>query len=80
MRTLLDLFVTAVRLHPLRLALGTFAIVHAALLALVFVIGRSDPGLNVNGIVLGWIASFLFWTALHWAWHRTDARRQQEQV
>lgn len=68
------------KLNPWRIALGTFAIVHAALLLTVFVVGHSHPGFNVNGVVVGHVVSFLFWTALHWAWHKTDRGRQQEQV
>ena len=74
------LLVKTTKLNPLRLAFSTFVIVHALLLALGFVIHRNDPTLSLNGVVLGYVVSFLFWTCLHWAWHRSDARRQQEQV
>jgi hypothetical protein len=75
------LLVKTTKLNPLRIAFVTFSVVHALLLLLVFVIARSDPAsFNVNGGVLGYVMSFLFWTGLHWAWHRTDARRRQEQV
>ena len=61
--------------------IATFAIVHAAQLLLIFIISRSDPGaFNLPGGVLGNVVSFLFWTGLHWAWHRRDGMRQQEQV
>lgn len=69
------------KLKPLRTAFVTFAVVHILLLLLVFVIARSDPGLNVNGVVIGYVVSFLFWTALHWVWwNRRDRLTQQGQV
>ena len=74
------LLLKTTKLNPLRIALATFAVVHAVLLGLVFVIGRGDPSLNVNGVVIGYVVSFLFWTGLHWVWHRRDGMRQQEQV
>ena len=74
------LLIKTTKLNPVRVAFATFGIVHALLLLLIFIIARSDPGgVNVNGTVLAHVASFLFWTALHWAWHRRGMR-QQEQV
>jgi hypothetical protein len=74
------LLIKTTKLNPVRVAFATFAIVHALLLLLIFIIAQSDPGgINVNGTVLAHLASFLFWTALHWAWHRRGMR-QQEQV
>lgn len=74
------LLLKTTRMSPLRIALGTFAVVHAALLGLIFVIAQREPGMNLNGTILAYVMSFLFWTALHWAWHRRDGMRQQEQV
>ena len=74
------LLAMSTKLNRWRTALATFAIVHAALLLLAFIMGRSIGDLHVNAAVLAYVVSFLFWTGLHWAWHRTDARRQQEQV
>ena len=75
------LLLKTTKLNPVRLALATFAIVHAAQLLLIFIISRSDPAaFNLPGGVLGNVVSFLFWTGLHWAWHRRDGMRQQEQV
>lgn len=70
------------KLDPLRTAIGTFAVVHVVLLLLaVLVAGRVDAGFNSSGVVTGYVVSFLFWTGLHWAWHKTNgANRQQEQV
>ena len=75
------LLLKTTKLNPVRLALATFAIVHVAQLLLIFIISRSDPGaFNLPGGILGNVVSFLFWTGLHWAWHRRDGMRQQEQV
>ena len=76
------LLVKTTKLNPLRIAFVTFGVVHALLLLLCFVIASSDPAsFNVNGVLVGYVVSFLFWTILHWAWHRTSTHmRQQEQV
>jgi hypothetical protein len=69
------------KLKPLRTAFVTFAVVHVLLFLLGFVLARNDPGLNVNGVVLGYVVSFLFWTTLHLVWwRRKDRLTQQEQV
>jgi len=58
------------KLDPFRIALWTFATVHAALLLfIVLVISRVDPGFNVF-VVIAYPVSFLIWTALHFAWRR----------
>ena len=73
------LLIKTTKLNPVRVAFATFAIVHALLLLLIFIIARIDPaGINVNGTVLAHVASFLFWTALHWAWHRRGMRQQEQ--
>ena len=75
------LLLKTTKLNPVRLAVVTFAIVHVAQLLLIFIISRSDPGpFNLPGGVLGNVVSFLFWTGLHWAWHRREGMRQQEQA
>ena len=59
------------KLDPLRIALSTFAVVHAALLLLVLVISRNDPRFNVTATVIGYVVSFAIWAGLHFAWrHR----------
>lgn len=69
------------KLDPLRIALGTFAVLHAVLLLLLaLVAGRNDPRFNLSGVVTGYVVSFLFWTAVHWAWHKTNGTRQQEEI
>ena len=55
---------------PFRIALWTFATVHAALLLfIVLVISRVDPGFNA-AVVVAYPVSFAIWTALHFAWRR----------
>ena len=58
------------KMDPFRIALWTFATVHAALLLfIVLVISRVDPGFNVF-VVIAYPVSFLIWTALHFVWRR----------
>jgi len=58
------------KLDPFRIALWTFATVHAALLLfIVLVISRIDPGFNLF-VVIAYPVSFVIWTALHFAWRR----------
>ena len=58
---------------PFRIALWTFATVHAALLLfIVLVISRVDPGFNL-GVVVAYPISFVIWTALHFAWWRRQS-------
>jgi hypothetical protein len=67
------------KLNRLRIALGTFAVVHALLLLLAVVVaGKADPGFNMGAVTVGYVVSFLIWTGLHWAWHRTDGSRQEQ--
>ena len=69
------------RLSPLRIVVGTFAVVHLVpLLFLVLVAGRNSEGFSLSGVVVGYVVSFLFWTGLHLAWQKTDGSRRQEQV
>lgn len=57
---------------PLRIALWTFAVVHAVLLLFVLlVVSRIDPVFNPAKVVTGYVVSFVIWAALHFAWrHR----------
>ena len=75
------LLLKTTKLNPVRLAFTTFAIVHLLLLGLIAIIARVDPSpVNVAGVILGYVVSFLFWTGLHWAWHSANGGRQQEQI
>jgi hypothetical protein len=72
------LLVKTTKLNPLRIALGTFAAVHAVLLLfLALVAGPNDPRFNLSSVVVGYVVSFLFWVGLHWAWWKTDGGMQE---
>ena len=59
------------KFDPLRVALWTFAIVHAVPLLFVLLIGRNDPRFNLTATVIGYAVSFAIWAGLHFAWrHR----------
>ena len=65
------------KFNRLRIALGTFGVVHAVLfLFAVLVASRVDPGFHLGAVTVGYVVSFLFWTGLHWAWHRTEEKAQ----
>jgi len=70
------LLLKTTKFDPLRIALSTFAVVHAVLLLFILlVLSRIDPAFNLGGVLLGYVVSFLFWAGLHWAW-RLRSRNQ----
>ena len=74
------LLLKTTKLNPFALALATFAVVHAVLLALDFACcQQSDPGFNLPGVSLVIVVSFLFWTGFHWAWTSNGAENQPQQ-
>lgn len=60
------------KFDPLRIALWTFAIVHAGLLLIAMVlVSRVEPRFNATATVIGYVVSFAIWAGLHFAWrHR----------
>ena len=73
------LLVKTTRFNPFRVALWTFAIVHALpLLFLTLVLGPNDPKLNLPNVVVGYLVSFLIWTGLHWTWRMTSRQPTTE--
>jgi hypothetical protein len=68
---LLFILLKATRVNALRATLWVFGVVHIMLFLLVFLISRSDPGVNLPSTVIGYLVSFVFWTGLHWAWRLT---------
>jgi len=59
----------ATRLSTFRTALWSLLIVNGALLLITTLIGmRVDPGFNFPTILIAYLASFLFWLAIHWIW------------
>jgi hypothetical protein len=60
----------ATKLNPLRIALWTFAVVHAALyLFTVLVISRLVPT-NLTEVIVAYVVSFAIWAGFHFAWRR----------
>jgi hypothetical protein len=59
------------RLNSMRVVCTTFLVVHVLPLLLVLVIARNDPRFNVSSTIIGYVASFIFWTGLHWAWSKS---------
>lgn len=73
------LLIQTTRFNPFRVALWTFAVVHALpLLFLMVVLGPSDPKLNLPNVVVGYLVSFVFWTGLHWTWRMTSRQPTTE--
>lgn len=61
------LLVMATRLNALRVALWTLAVVNGVLLILSVVLGsRVDPQFKLATVLVGYVASFVFWFGLHW--------------
>lgn len=69
------LLVKTTKREPLRIALWTFVVVHAALVTLIAIIGPRIGGyFSFGPILLAYVLSFLFWFGLHWAWHLTKTQ------
>ncbi len=59
----------ATKSNPFRIALWTFAVVHALpVVFMALIVGARDPRFNLANVVVGYVVSFLLWTGLHWAW------------
>jgi hypothetical protein len=65
------LLVKTTRLVPLRAALWTLLIVHAALFLLATLIGLRVGGFSFVNVAIGYFVSFVFWLGLHWLWAHT---------
>jgi hypothetical protein len=66
------LLVKTTSLNPLRTALWTFLVVHAAPVLLLAVVGsRIDPQFRFGSVLIGYVVSFLFWFGVHWIWSQT---------
>jgi hypothetical protein len=65
------LLVKTTKRNSFRIALWTFLVLHAVTATLIAIIGSvADPNLRPGPTIIGYVISFLFWTALHWAWSR----------
>ena len=66
------LLVKTTSLNPLRIALWTFLVVHAAPVLLLALIGsRMEPNFRFGSVLIGYVVSFLFWFGVHWIWSQT---------
>jgi hypothetical protein len=65
------LLVKTTRFNPLRIALWSFLTVSAVLVILAAVINSrlSSPS-TLSAILIGYVASFLFWVGIHWIWNQ----------
>ena len=71
------LLVKLTRLDPLRIAFWTFLVVNALpAIALLIIGSKVDPQFNAAGTFIGYLGSFAFWFAIHWAWSQTKSRVQ----
>jgi len=71
------LLVKVTRLNPFRTALWTFLVVSAAPLLLLAAVGsRIDPQFRFGSVLIGYVASFLFWVGVHWLWSQTRKQPQ----
>lgn len=62
------LLIKLTRFRPLRIALWTFLIVSLVPALAITLIAGADPTFNAPKVVVGYVASFLFWYGLHWLW------------
>ena len=59
------------KLERLRATFWILLAVHALPVAFLAIAGGTDPNLKLLPVVVGYIASFLFWLGLHWTWSQT---------
>jgi hypothetical protein len=68
------------RLNSMRVVFTTFLVVHILPLLLVLVIARNDPRFNVSSTIIGYVASFVFWTGFHWAWSKSKPASSPSEI
>jgi hypothetical protein len=57
------------KLNPLRAAFWTFLIMSVIGVTLAAIVGmKVDPQFNLEGVIVGYVVSFHFWSGLHWMW------------
>jgi hypothetical protein len=66
----------ATRRSTFRTALWSLLIVNGALLLIAILIGTRVGGFNFPAVLMSYVVSFIFWTAIHWIWSqiRTSAQ------
>ena len=73
------LLVKITRVNPLRIALWTMIIAHAALVLLAVIIGsRIGGGFSFINVAVAYFVSFAFWVSLHWLWAKSKRDGQLE--
>ena len=66
---LVFILVKTTRFNPLRIALWTFATIHAVLAAVSVILDSTSSSRSAPvAILIGYAVSFLFWLAVHWSW------------
>ena len=60
------------RLDPIKIALWTMLVVNSILFVLAWAISsRVDPQFSLPGLLIAYVASFVFWFAVHWIWAKS---------
>jgi hypothetical protein len=71
------LLVKTTKISSLQIALWTFLVINVALFALAAIIGgRVDSQFSLGNLLIGYVASFIFWVGLHWIWARSGNKTQ----
>lgn len=71
------LLVKTTRWDAVRVALWTFLIVNGLPAIVLALVGsRIDPQFQTTATLVGYVASFLIWFGIHWAWSQTKGRMQ----
>jgi len=68
------LLVKTTKFNSFRIALWTFLVLHVLAATLIAIIGRADPNIRLGATTIGYVISFLFWTAVHWAWSKRSGQ------
>jgi len=71
------LLVKTTRFNAVRVALWTFLVVNGLPAIMLALVGsRIDPQFQLTATLVGYVASFLIWFGIHWAWSQTKGRMQ----
>jgi hypothetical protein len=66
----------ATRHSTFRTALWSLLIVNGALLLIAILIGTRVGGFNFPAVLMSYVVSFIFWTAIHWIWSQIRSSTQ----
>jgi hypothetical protein len=71
------LLVKTTRFNAVPVALWTFLVVNGLPAIVLALVGsRIDPQFQLTATLVGYVASFLIWFGIHWAWSQTKGRMQ----